>query len=184
MVYFYLFIEFFQIGLFAMGGGMATVPFLIDLTERYDWYTAAEFANIVAISQSTPGPVGINMATYAGYQAAGIPGALVATLSLVLPSLIIIMLIAQFMKNFQDNKTVKSIFKGIRPAVTALILYAVLELCRLALFTTTTEGTLQPNIINIIICVALFVAMQFKIFKKMHPLYWVLIGAVIGIFIP
>ena len=82
MIYLQLAFEFFKIGLFSIGGGMATLPFLMDLTKKYNWYTASELANIVAISESTPGPVGVNMATYAGYNAAGIPGALIATLSL------------------------------------------------------------------------------------------------------
>ena len=93
MIYITLAYEFFKIGLFSIGGGMATLPFLMDLTSRYDWFSASELANMVAISESTPGPVGINMATYAGYNAAGIPGALVATLSLVAPALIIIVII-------------------------------------------------------------------------------------------
>lgn len=125
MIYFQLFYEFFKIGLFAIGGGMATLPFLMDLTARYDWYTKAELTNMIAISQSTPGPVGINMATYAGYNAAGIPGAVVATLSLVAPALVIIMVIAKFLADFNENKTVQAAFYGIRPTVAALIGYAV-----------------------------------------------------------
>ncbi len=181
MVYFYLFIEFFKIGLFAMGGGMATVPFLIELTTRYDWYTTSEFANFVAISQSTPGPVGINMATYAGYQAGGLLGAIVAPLSLVLPSLIIIMLIAQFMKNFNDNKYVKAVFKGIRPTVSALILFAVIELCKLSLFVLKDNNSLTPDLTNIGLCLIILVCINLKYFKKCHPLVWVALGGVLGI---
>ena len=98
MVYLQLFIEFFKIGLFAVGGGLATIPFLMDLPEKYDWYTKADMASMLAISESTPGPVGINMATYAGYNAAGISGGIVATLSLVHPTLLII---AQPLRNVQ-----------------------------------------------------------------------------------
>lgn len=181
MVYIYLYYEFFKIGLFAVGGGMATVPFLLDLATKYNWYTASEFANMVAISQSTPGPVGINMATYAGYEAGGILGALIATLGLVTPAFFIIMLIARFMRDFSDNKTVKAVFTGIRPVVAALILCAVWELCQLSLFTTTAEGTLSPIYINIIISVILFGCMQIKKLKKLHPLWWILIGALAGI---
>ena len=94
MIYLTLAYEFFKIGLFSIGGGMATLPFLMDLTRKYDWYTAGELANMVAISESTPGPVGINMATYAGYNAAGIPGALISTLALTAPALIIIILLS------------------------------------------------------------------------------------------
>ncbi len=181
MVYFYLFYEFFKIGLFAIGGGMATVPFLLDLADKYNWYTASEFANMVAISQSTPGPVGINMATYAGYEAGGILGAIIATLALVSPALVIIMLIAKFMQDFSDNHIVKAVFSGIRPVVAALILCAVWELCALSLFVTTTEGALVPIFINILIAVALFGCMQIKKLKKIHPLWWILIGAILGI---
>lgn len=181
MIYLTLFIEFFKIGLFSIGGGMATIPFLIDLSGKYDWYTTAEFGNMVAISQSTPGPVGINMATYAGYQAAGIGGALVATVSLVLPALFIIMLIAKFMQNFSDNPIVQSIFHGIRPTVAALILYAVLELCKIALFTVSSSGIYTPDYTNIIICVVGFALLQVKQLKKLHPLLWILAGAAMGI---
>lgn len=181
MIYLTLFIEFFKIGLFSIGGGMATIPFLIDLSGKYGWYTTAEFGNMVAISQSTPGPVGINMATYAGYQAAGIPGAFVATCSLVLPALLVIMLIAKFMQNFSDNPIVKSIFAGIRPTVAALILYAVLELCKIALFTISSSGAYIPDYTNIIICVVGFALLQVKQLKKIHPLLWILAGAVVGI---
>ena len=90
MTYLYLFLEFFKIGLFAIGGGPATLPFLMDLTEKYDWYTMTDLTNMVAVSESTPGPIGINMATYAGFNAAGTPGGIVATMSLVLPSIIVI----------------------------------------------------------------------------------------------
>ncbi|MFI3172345.1 MAG: chromate transporter [Eubacteriales bacterium] len=181
MVYIQLFIEFFKIGLFAVGGGMATVPFLIDLTTKYDWYTTAEFANMVAISQSTPGPVGINMATYAGFEAGGVFGAFIATMGLVSPALVIIMLIAKFMQNFSENNTVKAVFIGIRPVVAALILCAVWELCKLSLFLFETDGSYTPITINIIMCVVLFSCMQIKQLKKLHPLWWILIGSLLGI---
>ena len=103
MVYLILFLEFVKIGLFAMGGGPATIPFLMDLIEKYSWFSEEEFTNMIAISESTPGPLGINMATYAGYHAGGILGAFIATLSLVLPSLIIIIIIARFLANFSNN---------------------------------------------------------------------------------
>ena len=141
MIYLTLAFEFFKIGLFSVGGGMATLPFLMDLTEKYDWFTASELANMVAISESTPGPVGINMATYAGYQAAGIPGALIATLSLTAPALVIIVLIARFLENFSENPTVKAVFYGIRPTVAALIGYAVWELLQITMVCATDGQT-------------------------------------------
>ena len=145
MIYLILAYEFFKIGLFSIGGGMATLPFLMDLTNKYDWFTVSELTNMVAISESTPGPVGINMATYAGYNAAGVLGAIVATLALTAPAWIIIILIAKFLENFSENKNVKAAFYGIRPAVAALIGYAVWELLKIALV-SAAEGKLQVNI--------------------------------------
>jgi len=124
MIYVLLAWEFFQIGLFAIGGGLVTVPFLFDLAEKYSWFTTSELADMIAVSQSTPGPVGINMATYAGYKTAGISGAVIATFSEVLPSMIIIYFIADIMKKWHENKYVNLILNGIRPAVMALILFA------------------------------------------------------------
>ncbi|MDD3404384.1 MAG: chromate transporter [Hespellia sp.] len=180
MIYLTLFYEFFKIGLFAIGGGMATIPFLIDLSAKYNWYTTSEFANMVAISQSTPGPVGINMATYAGFEAAGIPGALIATLSLVLPSIVIIIIIARFMQNFSDNPIVKAVFNGIRPTVAALILYAVLELSKISLLIATDSGY-KPDYLSIFICIVMFLLMEIPKLKKLHPLVWIAAGAVLGI---
>ncbi len=183
MIYLTLAYEFFKIGLFSIGGGMATLPFLMDLTRKYDWYTAGELANMVAISESTPGPVGINMATYAGYNAAGIPGALISTLTLTAPALIIIILIARFLENFSENTLVKSAFYGIRPTVTALIGYAVWELLKIALVTITgdTGHIIQIHYLNVFILIAFFVLMQNKRLKKLHPLIWIIVGAAVGI---
>lgn len=181
MIYFQLFYEFFKIGLFAIGGGMATLPFLMDLTARYDWYTKAELTNMIAISQSTPGPVGINMATYAGYNAAGIPGAVVATLSLVAPALVIIMVIAKFLADFNENKTVQAAFYGIRPTVAALIGYAVWELVKISLTIVHENSVTTIDYLGVLICATAFGIMQIKYCKKLHPLVWIVIGAVIGI---
>lgn len=180
MIYLQLAFEFFKIGLFSVGGGMATLPFLMDLTLKYDWYTASELANMVAISESTPGPVGINMATYAGYQAAGIPGSLVATLSLTAPALVIIIIIAKFLENFSENRTVKAAFYGIRPAVAALIGYAVWELLKIALI-TVENGVTEINYLNAVVCLGTLALLQQKKLGKLHPLVWIVAGAIIGI---
>jgi len=172
--------EFFKIGLFAVGGGPATLPFLMELTEKYDWYTMLDLSNMVAISQSTPGPLGINMATYAGYQTAGITGGIVATLSLVLPSIIVITLIAKFMAGFNEKHTVKAAFYGIRPAVTALIANAVLSLFKLAIWTGSTSDfpiAIKP----LVLCIVVFAMLQIKRLSKMHPAIWFLAAAGIGI---
>ncbi len=180
MIYLILAYEFFKIGLFSIGGGMATLPFLMDLTNKYDWFTVSELTNMVAISESTPGPVGINMATYAGYNAAGVLGAIVATLALTTPAWIIIILIAKFLENFSENKNVKAAFYGIRPAVAALIGYAVWELLKIALV-SAAEGKLQVNMVNAIVCVAAFALLQIKKLGKLHPLAWIAAGACIGV---
>lgn len=180
MIYLTLAYEFFKIGLFSIGGGMATLPFLMDLTDKYDWFTASELANMVAISESTPGPVGINMATYAGYNAAGVPGAVVATLALTAPALVIIVLIAKFLENFSENATVKAVFYGIRPTVAALIGYAVWELLKIALI-TTAGGTWKINLTSLFVCGGAFLLLQIKQLGKLHPLLWILAGAAVGI---
>lgn len=180
MIYLILAYEFFKIGLFSIGGGMATLPFLMDLTEKYDWYTAGELANMVAISESTPGPVGINMATYAGYHAAGIPGALTATFSLVAPAIFIIVIIAKFLENFSENPTVKAVFYGIRPTVAALIGYAVFELLKIALL-TVSGGQTRIDFTGLSVCAVVFLLLQVKKLGKLHPVIWIIAGAAFGI---
>lgn len=110
MIYLQLFYEFFKTGLFAVGGGLATIPFLSAMTDKYTWFTKAQLADMIAVAESTPGPIGVNTATFAGYNAAGIPGAIIATLSLVLPSYIIILAISKALQKFRDNKYVNDAF--------------------------------------------------------------------------
>ena len=175
-----LFFSFFKIGLFAVGGGPATIPYLMDLTETKDWYTMKELTNMIAISESTPGPLGINMATYAGFTTAGITGGIIATLGLVTPSVIVIIIIARFLNNFSENRYVKAAFFGIRPAVTALIAMAVYNLCKVSLFVETDAG-LSPAVKTIVLAIIAFFAMQNKELKKLHPACWLLAAAVIGV---
>lgn len=180
MIYLILAYEFFKIGLFSIGGGMATLPFLMDLANKYDWFTVSELTNMVAISESTPGPVGINMATYAGYNAAGVLGAIVATLALTAPAWIIIILIAKFLENFSENANVKAAFYGIRPAVAALIGYAVWELLKIAIV-AVSGGQVQVNLTNVAVCGVTFVLLQVKKLGKLHPLVLIAAGACVGI---
>lgn len=180
MIYLTLAYEFFKIGLFSIGGGMATLPFLMDLTSRYDWFTARELTDMVAISESTPGPLGVNMATFAGYHAAGIPGALVATFALTAPALIIIVVIARFLQNFSENQTVQSVFYGIRPTVAALIGYAVWELLKITMVTIKNGQTL-PDLTSIFLCILIFALLQVKRLGNLHPVVWIIAGAVLGI---
>lgn len=175
-----LFVSFFKIGLFAVGGGPATIPYLMDLTKTKDWFTMQELTNMIAISESTPGPLGLNMATYAGFSAAGIWGGAVASLGLVFPSVVVIILIARFLKDFSENRYVKAAFFGIRPAVTALIAMAVYNLCRVSLFIETDEGV-EPAVKTILLAVIVFLLMQVQSLKKLHPALWLLFAAVVGI---
>lgn len=179
-VYLELFIEFFQIGLFAIGGGPATIPFLMELPSRHDWYTKADVAGMLAVSESTPGPIGINMATYAGFHAAGLSGGIVATLSLVLPSLIVIILIAKLLSNFSQNPYVNSAFGMIRPAVTGLIATAVLGIFQTTLF-IASDGSFVFPVFPFILVLLFFCCMQLKKLNKLHPAFWILCGALIGI---
>lgn len=181
-IYLILFLEFFKIGLFAIGGGLVTLPFLMDLSEKYDWYSMADLSNMIAVSESTPGPIGLNMATYAGFQAGGVLGGFVATMGLVMPSIIIVSIVAKFLANFRDNHIVQSVFMGIRPAVTGLIAIAILEMFKISLFVEKVPelGT-TLSVKTAILAVILFVLMSWKKVKNLHPVVWILFAAVIGI---
>ncbi|MCM1100781.1 MAG: chromate transporter [Clostridium sp.] len=175
-----LFLEFFKIGAFAVGGGPATLPFLMDLAERKPWYGMEQLTDMIAISESTPGPLGLNMSTYAGFQAMGVWGGLVASFGLVLPSVVIIMLIAKFLENFSENSYVKAAFRGIRPAVTALIGAAVFRLCSVSLF-IETESVVVPAVGSMVVAVVVFGLLQLKRTQKLHPALWFLAGAAVGV---
>mgnify|MGYP002853662139 CR=1 FL=1 len=168
MIYFLLAFEFFKIGLFAVGGGLVTIPFLFDLAETYHWFTTEELTDMIAISQSTPGPIGVNMATYAGFQTAGIAGALVATLSLIAPAIVVIYFVQKVLDKWSKNQYVTDILAGIRPAVMALILFAGLDVAKTAVFDYKTAGLL----------VALLAAMSF--YRK-NVFIYIVISAIIGI---
>ncbi|MBQ7036634.1 MAG: chromate transporter [Clostridia bacterium] len=185
MIYLELFLSFFKTGLFAIGGGLATLPFLYEIAASHpDWFTAEMVADMLAVSESTPGPIGVNMATYAGYSAAGVTGAVTATLSLVLPSFLIILLVAGFMAKFRENRFVDDAFLGLRPAVVALISVAFLEVLKTSLF--HVESFLASknfaalfDIPSILLFAALLCVSHF--FKKLHPIVFVLLGALVGI---
>lgn len=168
MIYWILFFEFFKIGLFAIGGGLVTVPFLFDLAEHYPWFNAQELADMIAISESTPGPLGINMATFSGFKAAGVWGGVIATLGLVTPSVIIIVIIAKLLKKFKDNPYVKNVLYGIRPAVLALIVFAGYQIARLAVVDWKTLG----------IGIVFFLLIHY--YKK-SPIFYMVLSAVVGI---
>lgn len=182
MTYLLLFLEFFKTGLFAIGGGMATIPFLHEIAANYTWFTTAELIDMIAISESTPGPVGINMATFAGFMAGGVAGGFVATLSLVLPSYIIIMIVAKMLDKFQGSKLVEGAFTGLRPAVAGLISAATLEIVKVAMFKAEGSSLMTwiqcIDIKAVLVFGALFAGVYF--FKK-HPIVYIGLGALLGI---
>ena len=183
MTYLLIFVEFFKTGLFSVGGGLATLPFLYEMADKYPWFDRPILADMIAISESTPGPIGVNMATYAGYEAGGILGGIIATIALVLPSLIIIIIIAKFLNKFNENNYVKSAFYGLRPAVTALIAVAGFEVFKISIL-TINKFLLTHNIIDIINikCTVLFAVLLYITNKfKAHPLVIILTAAVVGI---
>lgn len=175
-----MFFEFFKIGLFAVGGGPATLPYLMELTQKYDWFTMEDLTNMIAVSESTPGPLGLNMATYTGVHAMGIFGGIVTTMGLVLPSIIIICIIAAYFAKMNENKYVQAAFKGIRPAVTAIIASAVLSICKVSLFVIHENG-MTPAWKSMILCVIILGLLQIKRLKKIHPALWFVVGGIIGV---
>ena len=186
MIYLQLFFEFFKAGLFAVGGGMATLPFLYDMSDKMGWFTYADLANMVAISESAPGPIGINMATYVGYTLRGVPGAVTATVGLITPSIIIILIIAKFLQAFKDSPLVDAAFYGLRPASTGLIAAAGLSVLALVLVNPgVSEGAGILELINIksilLIAVLYYFTAVCKKTKGLHPVCFIAASAVVGI---
>ncbi|MBR6635397.1 MAG: chromate transporter [Clostridia bacterium] len=177
--------EFFKTGLFAVGGGLATLPFLSEMADKYPWFTHEQLADMIAVSESTPGPIGVNMATYVGFRVWGVPGAILATLSLVLPSLIIIVIVAKMMNKYMSNKYVQRAFGGLRPAVTGLIAAAGWSVVELALLDLTDFSIARfweaINIPAVIIFALVLFFAQFKKTKKLHPIVFIGACAVLGI---
>ncbi|MBR1841144.1 MAG: chromate transporter [Alphaproteobacteria bacterium] len=168
MIYILLCWEFFKIGLFAVGGGLVTVPFLFDLSETYGWFSAAELTDMIAVSQSTPGPIGINMATYVGFRTAGIGGALAATLSEILPSMIVVYFISRLLTKWAEHRYVINVLNGIRPAVMALILFSGWNIAKIAI----------TDMKALVILLILTLLMHF--YKK-SAIFYIVISAIIGL---
>ena len=174
--------EFFKTGLFAVGGGLATLPFLSQMQQKYGWFTAQDLGNMIAVSESTPGPIGVNMATYVGYMTKGVFGGVLATLSLVLPSLIVILLIAKALDKYQKNPLIQNMFAFMRPAVTGLIAAAGFSVLKIALFDASAPTFFAGiNWIAVILFAVLLVLTQLKKLKKIHPIAFIAVGAVVGI---
>ncbi len=190
MLYLQLFWEFFKTGLFAIGGGMATIPFLYDLSDATGWFTHTDLANMIAVGESTPGPIGVNMATYVGYITGmgqigvfgAIIGAVVATIGLITPSIIIILIIAAALKGFRDNKYVNNAFYGLRPASTGLIAAAGLSVLFANMFFGDEISLALFNWKGLILAVVLwFLTNIVPKVKNLHPIVFIVISAVVGV---
>jgi len=187
MIYIILFFEFFKIGIFSIGGGLATLPFLKELANKYGWISSQELIDMIAISESTPGPIGINAATYMGYKTAGVLGGVVATLGIVVPAIIIVSIIAHYFMKFNEQETVKSAFYGLRPAVTGMIAAAGFEVAIVSIFNTNISLQFS-NLIKLIGSFInikefiLFIVIFYLLEKyKKHPIFYLVGAAVVGI---
>ena len=178
-----LVLEFAKTGLFSVGGGLATLPFLYEMSDHTGWFSHADIADMVAVSESTPGAIGINMSTYAGFKTAGVPGGILATLGLALPSVIVILLIAKFLKHFRNNRYVDGAFYGLRPASIAMITAAGLNVAEVALVNLPafqTTGAVGDLFVwkACVLAAAIFLG-QRKL--KWHPVAFIAISAMVGI---
>ena len=186
-LYLQLFWEFFKTGLFAVGGGMATLPFLYDISNKTGWFTHAQLADMVAVSESTPGPIGVNMASYVGFVTGGVGGAVVATLGLIAPSILIILIIAVFLKAFRDSKYVDGAFYGLRPASTALIASALVTVAKVAFFSSQNFGDLTAVLHGVewkavvLAAVLLLLTRYVPRVKSWHPIVFIGLSAAVGV---
>ncbi|MBQ2897684.1 MAG: chromate transporter [Clostridia bacterium] len=179
MTYLLLFAEFFKTGLFAIGGGLATVPFLFEIANKYPWFTKSQLTDMIAVAESTPGPIGVNMATYAGYSAGGVLGAVIATIGLVMPSVIVVLIVAKILEKFKDNKFVGFAFYGIRPAVAGMILAAWISLFQMCVINSSYTGLKDLFYLKELI---IFLCLTLLCLKtKINPICYIILGAIIGI---
>lgn len=187
MIYLRLFWEFFKVGLFSVGGGLATLPFLYSLGAKTGWFSTADVANMLAVSESTPGPIGVNMATYVGFDCAGVLGGVVARLGLVTPSVIVIVLIAMALQAFRTNKYVDAAFYTLHPASTGLIAAAgwsvfALVLVNLDAYRASYRLADLIQWKNLILFAVIWVLTNLvKPLKKLHPVVFLALAAVVGI---
>ena len=193
MLYLKLFWEFFKAGLFAIGGGMATVPFLQEISRKTGWYTAGDLADMIAVSESTPGPIGVNMATYVGYTTvhnhygpvAGIFGGILSTVGLVMPSVIIILIVARFLEKFRENRYVNAAMYGLRAASVALISSAGISIVMIAVFQINSIEEWKAAVIDyrcfVLAVLVLIMTRWVPKVKDLHPIIFIIASAVIGI---
>ena len=183
MIYLRLFLEFFKTGLFSIGGGLATLPFLYEMSDKTGWFTHADIANMIAVSESTPGAIGINMSTFACYLTRGVPGGIIASLGLAAPCIIIILIISKVLDRFRSNPYVDRAFYGLRPASIAMISAAGINVVRIALVRLSALEN-GPDLLRffnwpaLLLAAAIFIA-QKKL--KWHPVAFIAISALIGI---
>lgn len=168
MIYLQLFFEFFKIGLFSFGGGYATIPFLYHISEVYHWYSLDELTQMVAVASITPGPVGINVATYAGLKSAGILGSALATTAEMLPSLFLVIIVSKLLRKFSDNFYVKSAIETLKPISCALL-------------TSVAIGLLKPEIKDIKSMILLGVLLLISWKSKKDPLFYIIIAGIAGV---
>ena len=183
MIYLQLFYEFFKTGLFAVGGGLATLPFLYTMSETTGWFTETEITNLVAVSQSTPGPLGINMATYVGFITSGVLGGLVASIGLTAPSFLIVVMLSKMLTKFRESTLVEHIFYTLRPASTALIAAAGLGIAKIALLNLSWFHT-SPNPFHLLnykgVVLAILLYLSIKRFQ-LHPIWYIVASAILGV---
>jgi chromate transporter len=180
-----LLLTFSKIGLFTYGGGLAMLPLLQEQAIEYGWLTEEQFANMIAISQSTPGPIAINMATFVGYNQAGIIGAIISSIGVILPGFLIILIVTKFLTHFNENPVVKAIFVGLRATVVGLIFTAVINIAMISIIDVDLFSQTN-NIIDLfdIRSVLLFIIMLFAVIKyKKHPIYYIIFAGIIGVII-
>ncbi len=183
MIYLTMMWEFFKTGLLAVGGGLATLPFLSNMANRYGWFTQEELANMLAVSESTPGPIGINMSTYVGSTLGGVFGGVLTTFSLVLPSYLVIICIQKFLQRFQDNQYVQNTMSVLRPASVGMVSAAILGVFQTSVLHMPTLTALQLDLTVVLPSLLIFfalLAVHLK-FKKIHPLLILGLGALAGI---
>ena len=168
MIYLLLAIEFFKTGLFSFGGGYATIPFLYQISETYHWYSTTELAQMTAVAAITPGPVGINTATYAGLKTAGISGSIIATVSEIIPSFIFVLIVSKLLKRYSDNFFVKSIIETLKPISCALL-------------TAVGAGLLKNELNNIYSIVLLSILLLISWKSKKDPVFYMFAAGSIGV---
>lgn len=165
-----LFLQFFHVGVFSFGGGYATLPFLYDIADKFHWYSAKQLTDMLAISSITPGPVGVNVATFAGFTTSGILGSLVATTAIILPSYIIVTIVFKVIDKFRTNRNIKGAIRGLKPAGCALLSAVGIKL----LFTSNL------HLLGTLILLG-FLILSIK--KKQDPLFYLGISAILGLLI-